>query len=192
VLARVVSVQRFGRGWHATASAWAVLSGAVDRRVFAFSNDSHVHCSGMMPPKPGRQVILYLRGSGREMRVVDASTYWWARRSGDPRLWRLNALLPLGAVREPTRDELRLIALTDPRVTLPRGETNLSHHTRIYTRAAAGWVVVTLVRSDSPRRLMTDTTEELPTEEICGCTLTSQTVDLDDLWNAGRLPPFEP
>jgi hypothetical protein len=32
VLARVVSVQRFGRGWHATASARAVLAGAVDRR----------------------------------------------------------------------------------------------------------------------------------------------------------------
>ena len=192
VLARVTSVEGNSGRWHATARAWAVLSGALEGRDFSFSDGSHVICGGMYRPRPGRTVILYLQRAAGGMRVVDASAYWWARRSGDPRLARLNALLPLGPVRAPTRAEQGLIALAEPRITRPAGETDLSGYAIIFARSSAGSVRATRLRAARPRRLMVDDSEEMPTEAMCGCTLSEEIVDLDDLWRAGRLPPFDP
>jgi hypothetical protein len=196
VLARITSVHWIGprreRRWRATARAWALLSGAIDGPGFSFDSDSHIICGGAGTPRPGRPWIIYLQRSGDGMRVLDASAYWWSRRSGDPRVARLNELLPLGAVREPTRDEARMLDLAEPRVTLPTGQTDLSRYTRIYARSSAGTLQLLLLRAGPPRRLMVDYSEEFPTEASCRCTFVHQFVDLQDLWNAGRLPPFDP
>jgi hypothetical protein len=194
VLARITSVDWIGarreRHWRATARAWTVLSGAIDGPDFSFDNETHFRCGGAGTPRPGGYWILYLQRTGDGMRILDASAYWWTRQSGDPRLAWLNTLLPLGAVREPTPDEARMLDLAEPRVRLPAGENDLSAFTRIYARSSAGTLRVRLLRTPTPRRLMADESEEMPTEEICGCTLIEQFVDLDDLWHAGRLPPF--
>jgi len=193
VLARITSVDGAGQDWRATARAWALLSGAMAEPDIRFSSESHsAVCGTMSAPKPGGLWILYLQRSDDGMRVRDAASYWWARRSGDPRLGRLDTLLPLGAVREPTPTEARMLDLAEPRVALPAGETDLSRYTRIYARSSAGTLRALLLRAGPPRRLMVDYSEEFPTEASCRCTLVHQFVDLDDLWRAGRLPPFNP
>jgi len=197
-LVLITDLQVDGASWRATAAYRGSLMGEVNQREFSVDNgpaypgEVVVTCGGSWPPKLGRYGVLYLRRTADGLHPFRIYPYWWARASGDPRLAQLDRLLPLGAAREPTADEERLLALVEPRIELPPGVTDLSRYTRVYARAAPGTVTGLLLRSGRPRRLIVDGTEELPTEASCGCALIRVRVELDDLWAAGQLPPFNP
>lgn len=192
VLVRVSAVEVSGRSWSAIGVTQGILMGSGTGRELSFANRPFDSCGQMAPPRLERYWVLYLQRSDGALRVRQAYPYWWARRSGDRRLRRLDALLPLGAARDASADEARLLELVEPRVRLPAGATDLSRYTRVYARTSASGVRGTLLRSRTPRRLIVDSSEELPTEESCGCHIVHVTVDLDDLWSAGRLPSFDP
>jgi len=198
VLALVTEHDVEGVNWRATAVSRGTLMGEAPHREFsfgsgpAFPGEVVVSCGGSWVPKRNRYGILYLRRYADGLRVHRIYPYWWARASGDPRLARLDRLLPLGAAREPTAEEARLLDLAEPRIELPPGVTDLSRYTRVYERAAPSTVTGLLLRSATPRRLIVDSTGELPTEASCGCALIHVRVELADLWAAGQLPPFNP
>lgn len=196
VLALVTGLEVRGASWRATAVSRGVLTGRVRQRRFDFDNGSPgdvvVTCNQPWQPKLDRYQILYLQRSAGGLRVVQAYPYWWARASGDPRLARLSLLLPLGAAREPSASETRLLDLAEARIERPPGVAALNRYTRVYARVSASAVTGMLVRSRTPRRLIVDGSEELPTEQSCGCALIPVRVELEDLWRAGRLPPFDP
>ena len=196
VLALVTEVEVDGANWRATAVSRGTLMGDAPHREFSFDSGPAggmvVSCNQSWLPKLGRYGILYLRRYADGLRVDQIHPYWWARASGDPRLARLDRLLPLGAAREPTAAEARLLDLAEPRVELPPGVTDLSRYTRVYLRAAPSTVTGVLLRSGRPRRLIVDTGGEMPTEASCGCPLIHVRVELADLWAAGQLPPFNP
>jgi hypothetical protein len=196
VLVLVTRLEIQGASWRATAVSRGVLAGRVRQRLFGFDNGSPgdvvVTCNQPWRPRLDRYQVLYLQRSAGELRVVQSYPYWWARASGDPRLARLHLFLPLGAAREPSAQEARLLDLAEARIELPRGVTALNRYTRVYARVSAGMVTGMLVRSRTPRRLIVDSGEDLPTEQSCGCALIPVRVDLDDLRVAGRLPPFNP
>lgn len=197
-LVLITDLQVDGATWRATGAYRGTLMGDVPRREFSFDNgpafagEVVVGCDRSWPPKLGRYGVLYLRRTGDGLRVHRVYPYWWARASRDPRLARLDRLLPLGAAREATPEETRLLDLAEPRIELPAGVSDLSRYTRVYERASPSIVTGRLLRSRTPRRLIVDSSGELPTEESCGCELIHVTVNLDDLWAAGRLPPFNP
>lgn len=199
VLVLITDRQVDGANWRATAVLRGTLMGRVREREFRIDNGPAfpgvviTSCGGSWPPKLGRYGILYLqRGPGGQS-VYQIYPYWWARASGDPRLARLDRLLPLGGAREPSADEERLLDLAEPRIALPPGVTDLTTYTRVYARVAPGTVTgMLLLRSGPRRRLIVDGSEELPTEASCRCTLIRVTAELGDLWAAGQLPPFNP
>jgi hypothetical protein len=170
--------------------------GRAPQRVFSYGREPSdtivTSCDQDWRPARDRYAILYLRRTSEGMHVHRSYPYWWAKASLDPRLARLDRLLPLGAIREPTAEEARLLDLAEARVELPPGAPDLSRYTRIYQRASASWVNVRLFRSRKPRRLIVDNKEELPTEASCRCKLIEVFLQLDDLWRAGQLPPFNP
>ncbi|HEX8217137.1 MAG TPA: hypothetical protein VF577_06710 [Allosphingosinicella sp.] len=197
-LVLITDLQADGATWRATGAYRGTLMGGVPQREFsfdagpAFAGESVVSCGQSWPPKLGRYGVLYLRRTADGLRVYRIYPYWWARASRDPRLARLDRLLPLGAAREPTSEESRLLDLAEPRIKLPAGVSDLSHYTRVYERASPTIVTGRLLQSRTPRRLIVDSTGELPTEESCRCELIHVIVHLDDLWAAGQLPPFDP
>jgi hypothetical protein len=146
----------------------------------------------MGEPTPGRYYVLYLDKSDHGFQLLNGFPYWFARRSEDVRLALLNDLLPLGAARQPTPEESRLIGLAEPRLATQTGISDLSGYTRIYARTSAGRVRAMIFRSQTPERLMVYDHEELPTKESCGCDPITASVDLQDLWDAGELPAFNP
>lgn len=190
VLAQITAVEGAGASWSATASSRGTLMGAVSERAFRFANQPYDSCRNMSRPRPGTYWVLYLQRSDGGLRVHEAYPFWWARQSGDRRLAGLNRLMPLGAAREATPDENRLLDLVEARIQIPAAQKSLSRYVRVYARSSASIVTGMLMRSRTPRRLMVDESEELPTEESCRCTLVHVSVDLDDLWSAGQLPPF--
>lgn len=199
VLVLITDRQVDGENWRATAVSRGTLMGRVREREFRIDNGPVfpgvvvVSCRGSWPPKLGRYGILYLQRAPGGQRVYQIYPYWWARASGDPRLARLDRLLPLGGAREPTAEEERLLDLAEPRIALPPGVTDLTRYTRVYARVAPGSVTgVLLLRSGPRRRLIVDDNSELPTEASCRCRLISVRAELDDLLAAGQLPPFNP
>ena len=195
-LVLITDRQVAGTSWRATGAYRGTLLGDVPQRKFSFDNgpaeEVIVSCGQSWPPKLGRYGVLYLQRTVDGLRVAHVYPYWWARASLDPRLARLDRLLPLGAARETTSEEARLLDLAEPRLKLPTGISDLSRYTRVYARTSATTVTGLLLRSRTPQRLIVDSTEELPTEESCGCKLVRVTVDLDALWAAGLLPAFNP
>lgn len=198
VLALITRLEVDRGSWQATANSRGTLMGSVKQRVFSYGTELFpeetitTSCDHNWRPKLDRYAVLYLRRTPEGMRVHRGYPYWWAKASGDPRLARLDHLLPLGAVREPTADEARLLNLAEPRIKLPAGAVDLSKYTRIYARASPSWVVGRLILSRKPQRLIVDNTADLPTEESCRCKLVEVFLQLDDLWRAGQLPPFTP
>ena len=198
VLALIAKVEADGASWRATAVSRGTLMGRTPQRVFSYGSEPNSYetivatCDRNWRPKQDRYAILYLRRTAEGMLVHRGYPYWWAKASLDPRLARLDRLLPLGAAREPTAEEGRLLDLAEARVELPAGAPNLSRYTRIYERASPSWVSGRLFRSRKPRRLIVDSTGELPTEASCRCKLINVFLQLDDLWRAGQLPPFNP
>ncbi len=195
-LVLITDRQVAGTSWRATGAYRGTLLGDVPHRKFSFDNgpvnEVVSSCGQSWPPNLGRYGVVYLRRTADGLRVAHVYPYWWARVSGDPRLARLDRLLPLGAAREATSDETRLLDHAEPRVKLPTGPLDLTRYTRVYARASATNVIGMLLRSRRPQRLIVDGTQDLPTEESCGCKLIRVSVDLDDLWAAGLLPPFNP
>ncbi|WP_129791763.1 hypothetical protein [Sphingosinicella sp. CPCC 101087] len=197
-LVLITDLQVDGATWRATGAYRGTLMGHVPQREFSFDNrpafagELVVSCNQSWPPKLGRYGVVYLRRTADGLRVHRVYPYWWARASHDPRLAPLDRLPPLGAARDATSKETRLLDLTEPRIELPAGVSELSRYTRVYARASPTIVTGMLLQSRTPRRLIVDSTEELPTEETCGCKLIHVRVHLDDLWAAGQLPPFNP
>lgn len=198
VLVLITSVRTEGLHWRATAVSRGTLMGNVRQREFSIDNgpgpDDVVinSCDHSWLPKLGRYGIMYMRRTPEGLRLNRISPYWWARASGDRRLARLERLLPLGAAREPTADDNRLLDLAEPRIELPDGVTDLSRYTRVYARPGPSSVVGMLIPARRPQRLIVDGTEELPSEQSCRCRPIRIRADLDDLLAAGRLPPFNP
>lgn len=196
VLALIADVDGDHAHWRATARSRGTLMGRAPQRVFSYAsrpNSGEVvinSCDQPWRPKRDRYWILYLRLTDEGLRVHRGYPYWWAKASLDPRLARLDRLLPLGAVRTPTADEDRLLDLAEPRIELPAGASDLSGYTRVYARTSASWLKGKIFRSRKPQRLMVDDTSELPSEKSCGCKLIDVFLQLDDLWRAGQLPPF--
>lgn len=198
VLVLISGVEVNGRAWRATAAVRGTLMGRVRQREFSIDNGpAHPDvvtstCDQSWLPKLGRYGVMYMRRTPDGFRLSRIYPYWWARASGDRRLARLERMLPLGAAREPTPDEIRLLDLAEPRLELPAGVTGLSGYTRVYARSAPGSVVAMLIPARHPRRLVVDGTEELPSEQSCRCRAIRVSAELQDLWTAGRLPPFNP
>lgn len=190
VLARVTSVEPTDDGWTATAEIRGNLVGSGPADSFTFSIGPVVSCYQMREPEPGRYYVLYLGRSEQGYQFRNGYPFWFARASEDPRLAALDELMPLGAARPPTRDESRLIDLAEPRAAAEAGISDLSGYTRIYARSSATLVRAMLFRSRTPERLVVEDHEELPTRESCDCDPISLTVNLQDLWEAGVLPPF--
>ena len=178
------TIDKWGR-WGANASWRGNVLGEVGEREFRFEDQGPGSCYNWGPPKLGNHWVLFLAMHEGGYRVFPMP-YWWAKKSGDPRVAGLRTLLPLGPVREPTFQEQRLIHLAEQRSRL------LGDYTRIYARSSAGSLRVKFFRSKTPQLLMVDLTEELPTPESCACELHEQYVELQDLWEAGKLPPFDP
>ena len=179
-------------GWTATAAVRGNLVGSYAKREITFTNGTIVTCHQMSKPKLGRYYVLYLKRTDQGFRFRSGYPYWFARASGDARLAALSKLLPLGAARQPTAEEDHLLDLAEPRVSVRAGISDLSDYTRIYSRDSASSVRAMLFRSRSPGRLMVDSNEELPTADSCKCSHVEVIVDLNDLWAAGELPPFNP
>lgn len=198
VLVRVTDVKVDGPAWRATGTSRGTLMGKAPARTFDFgslgSNGEVVisSCDQSGPPKPGRYSVLYLRRTAQGLQVHRAYPYWWARASGDPRVAKLDRLLPLGAARAPKAEESRMLDLAEARIELPPGISRLSGYTRIYGRSSPGTVSGLLIRSRQPRRLIVDDPVELPTRDSCRCRPVALRIDLSDLLAAGRLPPFNP
>lgn len=177
--------------WHAVAAVRGSLAGTMLEDEVEYDRPLIISsCDNWPPPKPGKYYVLYLRNREGGVTVTGQYPYWWARRSGDPRLSRLDELLPLGAVRQPTPDEERLIALAEPRIKLPAGSESLDDYTKIFARTSASYVSVALLRSENPQRLMADEHESFPTEPSCKCELIEVAVSLEDFYREGKLPPF--
>jgi hypothetical protein len=198
VLVLITDVEVDGGNWRATAVLRGRLMGNVRQREFNIDNGLAgstvivTSCDRSWLPKPGRYGIMYLRRTPEGLRLNRIYPYWWARASGDRRLDRLERMLPLGAAREPTADETRLLDLAEPRIELPAGVASLSGYTRVYARSAPGSVSGMLIRARHPRRMIVDDTGELPSAQSCRCRPIPVRAELDDLWRAGRLPPFNP
>lgn len=196
VLALISNVGGDETNWRATALPRGALMGKAPTRAFEYDSGpmaGHVFTSCDQPAKPKRDRywVLYMQRTSDGLRVNRGYPYWWAKASGDPRLVRLDRLLPLGAARKPTATEDRLLDLAEARITRPDA-SDLSRYTRIYARASPSWVVGRLFRSQKPQRLMVDDAGEFPTEDSCGCKLINIFLQLDDLWRVGQLPPFDP
>ena len=196
VLVLITGVQVDGANWRATAVSRGSLSGHVRQREFSIDSgptgEIVSSCDRSWLPKLDRYGVMYLRRTPDGFRLIRIYPYWWARMSGDRRLARLDRLLPLGAARAPTADEIRLLDLAEPRLELPAGIISVAGYTRIYARAAPGTVVGMLIPARRARRLIVDGTEELPTEASCRCRPIRVRAELGDLLAAGRLPPFNP
>lgn len=180
------------RPWRASASLRGIVWGKVEARSFTFEGAYGGSCLNFGKPKLERYWLVYLRKSGGGVQVQVAAPYWWASRSQDRRLRRLDALLPLGAARPATADEEIIINLAEPRVKLPPGAKDLSRYTRIYAHSSSSTFKVTMFKSRNPRRLIVDSFEEWPTGESCRCKLSEQMIDIQDLRDSGRIPPFDP
>lgn len=175
--------------WAATASVDAQLWGRAGEREISFADEAPGSCEQIGQPRPGKYYVLYLRRH-EGWTSVRAMPFWWAWKSGDPRLAKLLKLFPLGPVRAPTEAEMKLVEPAEARVEWPGGKRD--DYTRIYSRASAGLVSVAFFRSRTPQRFMLDHSEEFPTRASCGCQLYQQVIDLYDLEKAGKLPPFNP
>ena len=171
--------------WAATATVNDVLLGKSAEREIEIADQGPGSCQIIGKPRLGKYYVLYLHRHDRGTSVT-AMPFWWAWRSGDPRVAGLRKLFPLGPVREPTHQERNLIHLAEQRTRL-HGD-----YTRVYARSSAGSLRVKFFRSKTPQLLMLDYTEEMPTRESCRCDLHEQSVDLQDLWEAGKLPEFKP
>lgn len=198
VLVTVTDLKVDRSAWRATGISRGTLMGKVPQRTFDFGSLSSAgdvivsSCDQSWQPKLGRYSVLYLRSTAEGLRVHRAYPYWWARASLDPRLAKLDRLLPLGTARAPTVEESRLLDLAEARIELPPGTSRLSGYTRIYGRSSPGTVRGLLIRSGQPRRLIVDDPAELPTRKSCRCKPVAVHIDLRDLAAAGRLPPFNP
>jgi hypothetical protein len=194
VLVQITQVNSAAEAWTATASVRGNLEGRYPEREISFSQNDGliVSCNQMREPEIGRYYVLYLQQSDQDFRFSIGYPYWFARASNDPRLVELDTLLPWGAVRRPTADELRLIEIAEPRFAALSRDLDLSGFTRIYVRRGPSSLTMMLLRAPTPERLMLNTYEERPTQESCGCELTEMTAHLDDLLAAGVLPPFDP
>jgi hypothetical protein len=171
--------------WFATVSVDALIWGKSGEREIIVTDQGPGTCQIVGKPKPGKYYVLYLRRiDGRT--YVEAMPFWWAWQSGDPRLAKLMKLFPLSNVREPTAQEANMIDLAEQRSRL------LGDYTRIYARTSAGSLRLNFFRSKTPQTLMVDYSEELPTAASCRCDLHEQHIELQDLWEAGKLPPFNP
>lgn len=192
VLVQVTDVELVDERWTATAAILGTLVGSHPTGQITFSHGPIVTCHQMAEPTLGRYYVLYLDNSDHDFRFLNGFPYWFARASEDVRLAALNDLLPLGAARQPTPEESRLIDFAEPRAATQTGISDLSGYTRIYARSSAGGVRAVIFRSQTPGRLMVFDHEELPTKESCGCDPITVSVDLQDLWDAGELPAFNP
>ena len=194
ILVRINGVQRVGPApdsWEATASRQAAIFGSAGLGQFKVVSAGSASCEPGMP-KVGEDWVLYLKKANDGFLVQEKWPFWWARASGDPRLRHLSNLMPLGSARKPTAEEEALLKLVEARVRLPNGTKNISNYTRVYSRDSAGIFTAKLLRSRTPQLLIADAHEMGPTRESCRCKLLAMHVDLSDLWNAGKLPPFKP
>ena len=200
VLTTIQSVRKTGANqtfpnwapaWVATASVKAPLFGKFTENEVEYEERGPGDCYAMGVPRVETYWVIYLR-KVKDQYYPQAVPYWWAHRSGDPRVANLRRFLPLGPVRAPTPEETRILDLAEPRVRLPNGQAKLENYTRLYARSSAGIVRVRFFRSRTPQRFMLDHDEEMPDRKDCRCQIHEQFVDLEDLWKAGKLPPFEP
>lgn len=192
LLVQVTHMESVDEDWTANAAILGNLVGSHPQGQITFGPGVRLPCYAMADPTPGRYYVLYLNKSGNNFQFFTGFSYWFARRSGDIRFAALDKLLPLGAARQPTPEESRLIDLAEPRLAAQTKLTDLSSFTRIYARYSPGGVTAMIFRSKTPQRLIVYNSEELPTEESCGCDPIRVDVRLDDLWDAGELPPFNP
>lgn len=196
VLVQVTEVTPRGKAdvdsWKATARIVARLSGEGPKGTYHLEGDGLSQPVPMDRPKRGGYYVVYLSRGATGFDLVRGDPFWYARRSGDPRLSGLDRALPLGPVRSPTRKEEAMLDLIQPRVRDALHISDLSHFTQIYSRSGASTVGALVFRSKHPRRFMVDTSEEFPTEDSCRCRLTFGWIEVGDLWEAGRLPPFDP
>ena len=203
VLVRIQDVQRVGAApgsWEGTASRQATIFGSVGSSDFKVVSAGSASCEPGMPAV-GEAWILYLTKDAERFRVRTAWPFWWARGSMDTRLQRLNTILPLGIVREPTAEESRTLDAVErimseamkgkdraEIVRVPTEARDLSRFTRVYSRSSARWLSVEMFRSRTPQRLVSDVREQGPTEASCKCKLYHGVVELDegDLRSWGR------
>jgi hypothetical protein len=132
--------------WVATASVNAVLCRKSGENEITFTDEGPGSCQLTGKPKLGKYYVLYLRQiDGRTF--AEAMPFWWAWRSGDPRLAKLLKLMSIGNVREPTAEEASMLDLAEPRVRLPHESRSLDRYTRIYSRDSARLVRALFFRS---------------------------------------------
>ncbi len=197
VLAQITSVEGDADIWQAKASPRGVLIGSIRDGDIQFGRQEPIiiSCDQWTRPKLERYYVLYIVNSENGPEVRHFYAFWWARMSGNVRLARLNEFMPLGAARPATPDEENMLELVEPRVRERERngrEIDASRYTRVYARNSASSFWGVMIPSEAPQRLMVDSREELPTSESCKCDLVEVAADLDDLWAAGKLPPFNP
>jgi len=195
VLVRIKEVQRAGPApdsWEATTSRDATIFGRVTSSHFKVASAGSASCEPGMPSLE-EYWILYLKKDGEGFRVARAWPFWWARASMDPRLQRLNRMMPLGIVRVPTAEESTTLDAVEQMMSealqgkertnvlrVPDGVIDLSRYTRVYSRASPQWLSVEMFRSRTPQRLVSDIREQGPTEVSCACKLHHGVIDLDE------------
>lgn len=196
VLAQIAKVELAAepgwRRWVATATKTDDVLGSPSRNEFTFADSGPGSCGPGRPSLDGHW-ILYLKKDGEGFQVGSAWPFWWARASMDPRLRRLNTLLPLGIVRAPTAEESTTLDAVERMmsdamrgkerrkiVIVPTEVTDLSRYTRVYSRSSARLLSVEMFRSRTPKRLVSDIREQGPTEASCKCKLYHGVVDLDE------------
>ena len=203
VLAKITSVQPTDsqwKRWSATAVKEADVWGSPPQKEFTFDDEGPGGCRPGQPD-PNSFWVLYGYQQGSTLRIGSAWPFWFARASRNVRLNRLNQLLPLGIVREPTAEEsntLDAVERTMSRAIEGKEERrvvhvssevkDLSRYTRVYSRSSARLLSVEMFRSRTPRRLVSDIREQGPTAASCNCTLYHGVIDLDeaDLRTWGR------
>lgn len=187
ILAQVANVklttEPHWRQWVATATKKRNILGSPVQNEFTFADTGPGSC-GPGQPSLEEYWVLYLKNEGKGLR---AWPFWWARASGDPRLKRLNELLPLGIVRTPTAAEAEILDLVEEKLRGPKDGTDFSNYTRVYSRSSPGSLRGVFLRSRTPKRLVADISEEGPTRESCRCELITVFIDVEDLRSWGRL-----
>lgn len=168
------------RQWEAETVLLARLNGVVPKEVRAFADKGPGAC-GPSRPEPGTEWVLYFQSINGVERITGAWPFWFARRSDDPRLKRLDVLRPLGTARAPTHAEEGIIALFEAMAKEKAGRRDFHRYTRVYSLTSPQGFAVEFVPSRTPRRLYVDPREAGPTNSSCKCKVTTLFVGAAEL-----------
>ena len=182
-LARIAAVHDKASAWsrwEAEISVLAKLNGVIPPAVRTFADEGPGGC-GPSRPEPGTEWVVYFEKINGVHHITEAWPFWFARRSDDPRLKRLDTLRPLGTARTPSPSEEEIVALFEAKAIKETGRRDFLRFTRVYSLTSPKSFAVDFVPSRTPRRLYVDPREAGPTNTSCRCKLTTLFVDADGL-----------